>query len=102
MPMPKIDEARTLSDQELSDEILTVKKELFELRLQKATRQLDKPHLIRQRKHKLAQLLTVESERQRGMGEPVSSAADSVETPAPSSTPETPTTEAAPEGDTEE
>lgn len=66
MPMPKIDEVRSLSDQELSDEILAVKKELFELRLQKATRQLNQPHLIRQRKHKLAQLLTVESERQRG------------------------------------
>lgn len=67
MPMPKIDEVRSLSDQELSDEILSVKKELFELRLQKATRQLNQPHLIRQRKHKLAQLLTVETERQRGI-----------------------------------
>lgn len=70
MPMPKIDEVRSLSDQELSDEILSVKKELFELRLQKATRQLNQPHLIRQRKHKLAQLLTVETERQRGIARP--------------------------------
>ncbi len=72
MPMPKIDEVRSLSDQELSDEILSVKKELFELRLQKATRQLNQTHLIRQRKHKLAQLLTVETERQRGISRPVS------------------------------
>lgn len=67
MPMPKIDEARVLDDAALSTEIMTVKKELFELRLQKATRQLSQPHLIRMRKHKLAQLLTVEAERKRGI-----------------------------------
>ncbi|MCF2971995.1 50S ribosomal protein L29 [Synechococcus sp. Nb3U1] len=66
MPMPKIADARALSDEELSNEIYTVKKELFELRLQLATRQLNQPHLIRLRKHKLAQLLTVEGERKRG------------------------------------
>ncbi|MFS8859167.1 50S ribosomal protein L29 [Synechococcus sp. H60.4] len=65
MPMPKIADARALSDEELSQEIYAVKKELFELRLQQATRQLNQPHLIRLRKHKLAQLLTVESERKR-------------------------------------
>ncbi|PLZ71456.1 50S ribosomal protein L29, partial [Fischerella thermalis] len=42
-----------------------VKKELFQLRLQKATRQLEKPHLFRHARHRLAQLLTVESERKR-------------------------------------
>ncbi|MEN9245476.1 MAG: 50S ribosomal protein L29 [Thermostichales cyanobacterium SRBZ-1_bins_19] len=67
MPMPKISEARALSDQELANEILAVKKELFELRLQQATRQLKKPHLIKMAKHRLAQLLTVEGERQRGV-----------------------------------
>jgi large subunit ribosomal protein L29 len=33
MPMPKIADARALSDEELSNEIYAVKKELFELRL---------------------------------------------------------------------
>ncbi len=66
MPMPKIADIRALSDEEIRNEIYAVKKELFELRLQKATRQLTQPHLIRLRKHKLAQLLTVEGERKRG------------------------------------
>ncbi|WP_017325547.1 50S ribosomal protein L29 [Synechococcus sp. PCC 7336] len=65
MPMPNIEEARALSDEELSDEILAVKKELFELRLQKATRQLEKPHQIKLAKHRLGQLMTVEGERSR-------------------------------------
>jgi large subunit ribosomal protein L29 len=65
MPLPKISEARELSDEKLAEEILAVKKQLFQLRLQKATRQLEKPHLFRHARHRLAQLLTVESERQR-------------------------------------
>ncbi|MEB3182633.1 MAG: 50S ribosomal protein L29 [Nostocaceae cyanobacterium] len=65
MPLPKITDARELSDQEISDQILAVKKELFQLRLQKATRQLEKPHQIRHAKHRMAQLLTVENERKR-------------------------------------
>ncbi|KOP22587.1 50S ribosomal protein L29 [Hapalosiphon sp. MRB220] len=65
MPLPKISEARELSDEKLSEEIVAVKKELFNLRLQKATRQLEKPHQFRHARHRLAQLLTVESERKR-------------------------------------
>ena len=65
MPLPKISEARNLSDEEVGEQILAVKKQLFQLRLQKATRQLDKPHQIKHAKHRLAQLLTVEHERKR-------------------------------------
>ncbi|MBV9385138.1 MAG: 50S ribosomal protein L29 [Chroococcidiopsidaceae cyanobacterium CP_BM_ER_R8_30] len=63
MALPKIGEARELSDAELDEQILAVKKQLFQLRLQKATRQLDKPHQFKHAKHRLAQLLTVEHER---------------------------------------
>ena len=65
MSIPKIADARALSDEELSAEILSVKKELFELRLQQATRQLEGPHQIKWAKHRLAQLMTVEGERAR-------------------------------------
>ena len=65
MPLPKISEARDLSDEKLSDEILAVKKQLFQLRLQKATRQLDKPHQFKHARHRLAQLLTVENQRKQ-------------------------------------
>lgn len=67
MPKPKIADARALSDDALSDEILAVKKELFELRLQKATRQLEGPHQLKWAKHRLAQLMLVEGERARGI-----------------------------------
>ena len=70
MPLPKISEARELSDQQLDEQILAVKKQLFQLRLQKATRQLDKPHQFRHARHRLAQLLTVEGERKRAASQP--------------------------------
>ncbi|MBW4597181.1 MAG: 50S ribosomal protein L29 [Brasilonema angustatum HA4187-MV1] len=65
MPLPKISEARVLTDEQLEQEIIAVKKQLFQLRLQQATRQLDKPHLFRHARHRLAQLMTVEGERKR-------------------------------------
>lgn len=65
MPLPKIEDARNLSDEELADAILAAKRELFELRLQQATRRLEKPHLFRHTRHRIAQLMTVEGERQR-------------------------------------
>ena len=64
MALPKVADARKLSDEELAAEILTVKRELFQLRLEQATRRLEKPHLFKHAKHKLAQLLTVERERE--------------------------------------
>ncbi|MEA5616850.1 50S ribosomal protein L29 [Cronbergia sp. UHCC 0137] len=65
MPLPKIAEARELSDDQLVEEITAVKKQLFQLRLQKATRQLEKPHQFKHARHRLSQLLTVEGERKR-------------------------------------
>jgi large subunit ribosomal protein L29 len=64
MALPKIEEARKLSDEELSGEILAVKRELFQLRLEQATRRLEKPHLFKHTKHRLSQLLTIERERE--------------------------------------
>ncbi|MBW4634316.1 MAG: 50S ribosomal protein L29 [Iphinoe sp. HA4291-MV1] len=65
MPLPKIAEARELTDEQLVQEIIAVKKQLFQLRLQQATRQLDKSHQFRHTRHRLAQLMTVEAERKR-------------------------------------
>lgn len=64
MTFPKIEDARNLSNQELEDSILVVKRQLFELRMQKATRQLEKLHQFKHCRHQLAQLMTVERERQ--------------------------------------
>lgn len=79
MALPKIEDARKLSDQELADEILAVKRQLFDLRLQKATKRLEKPHQIKHARHRLGQMLSVEAERRR--------AADTAE-PAQSQEPE--------------
>jgi large subunit ribosomal protein L29 len=64
MPLPKIDEVRDLSDQELDEQIVATKRQLFDLRFQKGTRQLDKSHRFKHTRHRLAQLLTIERERQ--------------------------------------
>ncbi len=69
MPLPKISEARELTDEKLDQEIIAVKKQLFQLRLQNATRQLEKPHQFKHARHRLAQLLTVEAERKRSVKE---------------------------------
>ncbi len=65
MSLPKMKEVKDLGDQELSDRILEVKRQLFELRMQKATRQLEKSHQFKHARHRLAQLMTIERERQR-------------------------------------
>ena len=64
MSLPKIADARSLDDADLSDQILAVKRELFDLRMQQGTRQLTNSHQFKHVKHRLAQLLTVERERQ--------------------------------------
>jgi len=52
-----------MTDEALSTEILATKKQLFELRLQRATRQSFKSHSFKHLKRKVAQLLTIESSR---------------------------------------
>ncbi|HEY9696525.1 MAG TPA: 50S ribosomal protein L29 [Trichocoleus sp.] len=64
MALPKIGEIRDLNDAEISEQIVSVKKELFQLRFQKATRRLEKPHQFKHLRHRLSQLMTIERERQ--------------------------------------
>lgn len=64
MALPKIKDARDLDDQALAEAIVSVKKQLFELRLQQATGRLEKTHEFKHARHRLAQLMTVERERQ--------------------------------------
>lgn len=65
MALSKVKEARSLSDEELLNAIAETKRELFQLRFQKATRQLDKQnHQFKHGRHRLSQLMTVQRERQ--------------------------------------
>jgi large subunit ribosomal protein L29 len=56
-------ELNQLNDEMLATAIVDAKKQLFELRLQRATRQSFKPHLFKHLKRKVAQLLTIETNR---------------------------------------
>lgn len=70
MALPKIAEVRKMSDEDIADAILDAKKKLFELRLQQATRRLEKTHQFKHTRHRLGQLLTVERERQLAQSTP--------------------------------
>ncbi|CCI35621.1 MAG: 50S ribosomal protein L29 [Microcystis sp. M015S2] len=70
MALPKIAEVRKMSDEEIADAVLDAKKKLFELRLQQATRRLEKTHEFKHTRHRLGQLLTVERERQLAQSTP--------------------------------
>ena len=58
-------EVRKLTDADISEKINGLRRELFDLRFQQATRQLNKTHRFKEARTELAQLLTVQSERSR-------------------------------------
>lgn len=60
----RIDEIRNLSVAELNSKVLELKKELFELRFQQATGQLEKPKQMRDVKKTIARIKTVITEKQ--------------------------------------
>jgi len=60
----KANEIRKLSSKELEDEFKELKSELFKLRFQVATNQLDNPMMIKAVKKDIAKIKTVIRERQ--------------------------------------
>ena len=65
MARPNPADVRQLSDADINEQIDGLRRELFQLRFQQATRQLTNTHRFKEVRIKLAQLLTVQSERQR-------------------------------------
>jgi large subunit ribosomal protein L29 len=63
MSFPKFDRLKSFDTEVIKKEVLLGKKELFELRLKKATRQSFKPHIFKHTKRKIAQLLTLQSQK---------------------------------------
>lgn len=88
MPLPKIEDARKMSDQELADAILAAKRELFELRLQQATRRLEKPHQFKHVKHRIGQMMTVIRERELATAQTAQQASTEANAPQPDTTQE--------------
>jgi large subunit ribosomal protein L29 len=62
--MMEIAKARTLSEQELVEELETARRHLYDLRFQLATRQLTDYSQISQTRRDIARLMTVRTERQ--------------------------------------
>ena len=60
----KTAELRELSDTELVEQIEELKQELFNLRFQHVTGQLDNPMALKQCRRSIAQVLTVQRERE--------------------------------------
>jgi len=63
----RADELRNLSDAELNQKVREFKEELFNLRFQHATAQLDNPMRIREVKHIIARIKTIMRERELGI-----------------------------------
>jgi large subunit ribosomal protein L29 len=56
---------REATDAELEKQLVEARKELFHLRYQRATKQLEKPHRIREARKQIARLLQERTERQK-------------------------------------
>jgi large subunit ribosomal protein L29 len=62
--MATIQELRDLGDEELVERLESDKEELFNLRFQLATGQLDNPMRIKDVRHEIARILTIVTERE--------------------------------------
>ena len=63
--MTKATDLRTRSDDQLSDQLLALKKEQFNLRFQRASGQLETTSRVRAIRRDVARIKTLMSERQR-------------------------------------
>ena len=63
----KVNEIRDMSKDEQSEKLKSLKEELFNLRFQKATGQLENPMRIREVKRSIAQVKTIQREVELGI-----------------------------------
>jgi large subunit ribosomal protein L29 len=61
--MAKIDDLKTRTDDQLSDQLGELKREQFNLRFQAATNQLEKPSRVREVRRTIARIKTLQTER---------------------------------------
>jgi large subunit ribosomal protein L29 len=61
----KVEDLRQKSDDQLGEELVTLKREQFNLRFQSATNQLEKPARIREVRRSIAKIKTLQGERTR-------------------------------------
>ena len=63
MALTKMSDLRELSNEEIDAEIQKLKRELFDLRFQQATRQTVNSHEFKHKRHTIGQLMTLKHER---------------------------------------
>lgn len=63
--MANVADLKTKTDDELSTELNNLKREQFNLRFQAATNQLEKPSRVREVRRTIAQIKTLQTERNR-------------------------------------
>ena len=63
--MSKTEDLRQKSDDQLAEELTSLKREQFNLRIQAATNQLEKPARIREVRRSIATIKTLQGERTR-------------------------------------
>jgi large subunit ribosomal protein L29 len=63
MALSKMSDLRDLSPEAIETQISELKRQLFDLRFQKATRQTVQPHQFKHARHKLAQLKTLQQQQ---------------------------------------
>ena len=61
--MAKIDDLKTRSDDQLTEQLGNLKREQFNLRFQAATNQLEKPSRVREVRRTIAQIKTLQHQR---------------------------------------
>jgi large subunit ribosomal protein L29 len=63
--MAKIDDLKTRTDDQLQQQLAELKREQFNLRFQAATNQLEKPSRVREVRRTIAQIRTLQGQRER-------------------------------------
>ena len=66
MAQLKVEDVRAMSDDQMEDAVLNLKKERFNLRFQRATGQLENTSRVRQVRRDIARIKTVASQKRPG------------------------------------
>nr|YP_010904317.1 ribosomal protein L29 [Catenella fusiformis]WCH57568.1 ribosomal protein L29 [Catenella fusiformis] len=65
MSFQKMSNIQHLKIEKIKKNIIEIKKEIFELKIKKSTRQPIQSHLFKYKKHQLAQLLTLKTQKEK-------------------------------------
>ena len=69
MAQKKFEDLRTRTDDQLTEQLVELKREQFNLRFQAATNQLERPARIKEVRREIARIKTLQSERTRASAE---------------------------------